>query len=288
MEQMDGAIKITDKPPPVGGFAITWGARERELRCAAIETGFWCTGMHLDMAGLYAKSSFNTPEGMAEVLRYKAPKAAADIVLSGQIPPSKYKQHEEDVSWDGIVLPLQVPHDRSVIYVGNQDHFWTFVEGAAMKYRKSLFIKVHPMTSGNDLVRATNIATRYGSTVGKTNHSVLDRCKFVLTYNSTFAIDAMVRGVRVAQFAPGYFYKTGAVTYTAGEYPDEVPDTRDVAYRLCDFLIWRYCFVFDQPPEMWVSLLTTFAGSLQRFPLPEALSYGANLQHVKKQWSFYF
>ena len=243
--------------------------------------------MHIDTCGLYQYSSLNTPEVISEIEWFKAPKSAADIVLSQECPQSKYKQNSPDrfgvdcSEFDGIVLPLQMPDDRSVKSVGTGWDFWAFVANAAKKYGKHLLLKQHPLAGSDQYDFAQRICNEHGCRQALTDHSCLKKCKFVLTYNSTFAVDAMLRGVRVAQFTPGYFYRTGAVTWTGGEFPDDVPDTTERAQKLCDWLIWRYCFNFEQPGEQWVRMLKAYAGGIRIAPLPLEFSYAMNLQYAK-------
>jgi len=280
---------ITDNPPKDGsGWALTWGEKRRETRNALAETGFWRTALHIDTHGLYANSSFNQPENMREVLRFSAPRSAADIVLSGDFPASKYRQPNEKRSWDGVILPLQVPRDRSVKVIGDQNDFWTFVRKACEKYGRNLLLKVHPYNQTYDIGNARAIANEYDVTIGNFDIDDWSRCEFVLTYCSTYCVDAFLHGVPVVQTAPGYFYKTGAVTYTAGELPDGYEDTTETAYRLADFLIWRYCFVYEQPAAAWIQMLNHFAASTATFPMTDEWCYATNLQHVIKETKAFF
>jgi hypothetical protein len=286
IRQAGDEFVVTDRPPPEGGWALAWYDKARPNRCSVVETGFWFKAMHIDAIGLYKESMLNTPEILSEIAWFKAPRSAADIVLSQECPQSKYKQNSPDrygvdmSHWDGVVLPLQMPHDRSVTTEGEPWDFWKFVEGAAKKYGKHLLLKQHPLAGSDQFSYAQRIANQHGCTVALTDHSCLKKCKFVIVYTSSFSVDAMIRGVRVAQFKPGYFYRTGAVEYTAGEYPDDVPDRTEQAQRLCDWMIWRYCFNFEQPGKQWVEMLRSFAGSTRLAPLPPEYSYAMNLQYA--------
>jgi hypothetical protein len=135
------------------------------------------------------------------------------------------------------------------------------------------------MQQDEDFLRCKRIAEAHGARCLSANHSVIEWCRFVLTYCSTFCVDCFVRGVRVAQFAPGYFDSTPAVTYTNRTLPDEVRDTTAAGRKLADFLIWRYCFSHMQSADKWEAVFRAFADAPNDvlFPLPEALSYA---QHV--------
>lgn len=280
---------VTDSPPAEGGWALEWAfkSKGRTGRSSVIETGFFWKAMHIDSLGLYQHSCLSQPEILGEIEWFKAPRSASDIVLSADNPQSKYRQNgtdrwgEDTSTWDGIVIPLQVPNDRSINSVGDCWDFWRFVEGAAKKYGKNLLLKQHPLCGSDQFQYAQRICEEHGSRIAITDFSCLKNCKFVFVYNSTFSVDAMLRGVRVAQFAPGYFSRTGAVEYTAGDYPDELPDRTEKAYKLCDWLMWRYCFCFEQPGERWIEMLRSFASSTRMAPLPIDFSYGANLEYAK-------
>jgi hypothetical protein len=84
-----------------------------------------------------------------------------------------------------------------------------------------------------------------------------------------------MRDVNVAQYAPGYFYRTGAVTYTNGRIPEpeEVTDRQERAEQVLNFLIWRYCFYSKCDPQTTIRILDAYARSSELFPLPEELSY---------------
>lgn len=288
--QYPDEFEVMSKLPKNGsdGWVLSWAFKDRPKHCAVIETGFWYQAMHIDMCGLYAKSSFNSPEALAEVYSYQPPKTAADIVLAGGFFHTKYRQSGEPIDWHGIVLPLQIPGDRSVRSVATSSKYWEFVEGACKKYGKNLLLKWHPMASETEWACAQFFANQYGSRLVRTDHSCLKHCKFVLLYNSTFAMDCFVRSIPVAQFAPGYWYETGAVTYTDGEYPGAVEDTVELGHKIANWCIWRYCFPYSFSAEKWIELLRHFSSSKDRWPLPENLSYAGNVDCISKEWVFNF
>jgi hypothetical protein len=253
-------ITISRKPIE-GAYNILWGGN--------METGFFWDAMHIDTLGLYKNSSFNTPQGIAEVDKFD--KDVTDKLLSTKIP-SKYRQTNYDVDWRGVTLACQNPNDRSVLSVGTADDWWKFYEGACKFYGKNLFVKLHPWNSGEIGERICRIAKENGCRAEKTNHSCITNAEFVLVYNSSFAVDCFLRDVAVAQFAPGYFYKTPAVTYTDRQYPTKVKKN-DWAKKLVSFLACRYCFNMQMPVDKWVNLLRHFAESKELFPLTDEWSY---------------
>jgi hypothetical protein len=258
-------------------------------RAVLYETGFFAQAAHLDTRGLWAASSFHTQEAIDRIMAYKAPERAQDVLSRAGLSPSKYVQPSAEARWGGVVLAAQVSLDHSVTTLpggrAQRDHFWAFIEGACKHYKRQLFIKMHPRLHGYDRVNYTTLAGKYGCRWGDVGLSILDHAKFVLVYNSGFAVDCWLRGVPVAQFEAGYFSDTPAVTFTMGEYPDELDsaDTAEAAQRMVDWLAWRYCYYQDMPPGAFISMLEAFARvpEGETFPLPEALSYAAQCLAMK-------
>lgn len=261
-------------------FVISWGDPAVKSSYACIETGFFWDAAHIDTVGLYRFSSLNTAHGVAAVRKFRAPRSAEDIVLGGGLPASKYRQSGRDeINWDGVVLACQNPGDRSIHRGASTEDYWRFYEGACKHYGKNLFVKLHPWNSGDIEKRMREVATEHGCRCEKTNHGVIKNAKFVLIYNSTFAVDCFVRRVPVAQFAPGYFWMSPGVTYTKGAYPDAVGDTVNDGSLLADFLIWRYCFNMAMPVQKWAKLFRHVADSRAVFPINDEFAYAANLAH---------
>ena len=263
-------------------FVVSWGGPSKSMAAGGsgvvFETGFFWDGAHVDYCGLYQNCTLGAPSARRIIGNFKAPAHAADIVLGGPTPPSKYRQTgDEEVFWDGVVLAAQNPTDRSIRVGGSTEGYWEFFEGACKKYGPHLFVKKHPWNSGDVEKRMDEIAAEYKCRCEKTNHSVIKNCKFVLVYNSTFAVDCFIRLIPVAQYAPGYFSSTPAVTYTDRELPDSVKDTVDAGMKLADFLIWRYCINMNMPIEKWVRLFKHLATTPTLFPIDGEFSYAANL-----------
>jgi len=263
-------------------FAVGWGGSIHGAKSVAMESGFFWDGMHLDTVGLYKQSSLNTAEGVAQIAKFRPPKQAADVIFGSKLPHSKYRQTNFDVEWDGVVLALENPGDRSILCGASPEDYYDFVYGACKAYQKRLFLKCHPWNSGEVFERLKSYSDEFGCRIEKCNHSVITQCALVLVWNSTFAVDCFIRGVRVAQFAPGYFYQTPAVTYTKGRYPNYVPDTTDDGYRLADFLVWNYCFNIAMPQEKWFGMLRHFRDSSELFPMNEEYCYANNVHWSEK------
>jgi hypothetical protein len=268
-KEIEVASAITENT----SYFISWGDPKQKIKCGTMETGFFWDSLHIDTLGLYSQCSLNTPYANQLIRDFKAPRSATDIILRGKNPPSKFKQSREDCLWEGVVLALQNPSDRSIHRGSSTEDYYKFVEGACKFYGKNLFLKLHPWNSGEIEQRFRSMASENGCSIGRVNHTVLDKCKFCLVYNSTFTVDCLIRGIKVAYFAPGYFYQAPGVFYTSFQYPDDVPSTVDDGYKLCDFLVWRYCWNQKIPIDNIVSLLKIFANSKDMFRLPTDLSY---------------
>lgn len=255
-------------------YYVSWGDPVSKCKTGTMETGFFWDAVHVDTIGLYSHCSLNTPAARQLIMSFKAPKPATEVVLGGKLPPSKFRQAGEKISWDGVVLALQNPTDRSIHRGSSTNDYYQFVEDACRHYGKHLFLKLHPWNSGETEARFRELALLHGCSIGKVNHSVIESCKFVLVYNSTFVVDCLIRGVTVVQYAPGYFYQCPGVNYSSFQFPDDAVSRREDGYKLCDFLIWRYCFSQGMPTSKLVDVFRAFAKSRDMFPLPEELSYG--------------
>ena len=187
-------IEGIDKTIENDVYKIFWGSlNEPSGPASVLETGFFHQASHLDTVGLYQHSSLCTPHALREIERFDAPTKAKDISMR-----SKYSQGEDNhgvVEWDGIVLALQNPTDRSIRSVASPEQYYKFVEDACIHYGSDLFIKLHPWNSGPKGDRLRAIAHKYGVNAAKINHRIIDNCKFVLVFNSTFSVDCMMRDV---------------------------------------------------------------------------------------------
>lgn len=253
-------------------LVVSWGGSIGGVKNWVLETGFFWDACHVDI-GLYKFSSLNTILGKQVVDEFKSPRSAIEVIKDSDFPESKYRQVSFPMEWEGVVLALQNPSDRSVLSVGSVEDYYSFVEGACRYYGKHLLLKAHPWNSGGVFERLKSYSDTYDCRIEKTDHTPLKKCKFVLVYNSTFSVDCMVRGTKVAQFAPGYFYQTDGVTFTNFFYPDDVNDTIDYGLRLADFLIHRYCLYSSMSVEKWKRLLFKLSQTRELFPITEEFSY---------------
>jgi hypothetical protein len=258
-------------------YLVSWGENINKIRHSVLETGFFFNAMHLDQHGLYEKSSFNFLEAKKIIEEFSAPKSWKNLLSEGKLSP-KYPQPSSYLNWDGVVVICQHHIDRSIWRVGSSGDYHRFLESAAKHYGKRALFKKHPVTLGNkdEMDRIEKIALKYGCEVAYTDTSVIDNAESVLVYNSTFVIDALMRGKHVNQFSPGYFWQSGVVQYTKGKFPSNQEKINlDYVDKFIDFLIWKYCFHKMLPLEKIAEIIKTFEASREFFPLPVELSYGS-------------
>jgi hypothetical protein len=188
---------------------------------------------------------------------------------------SRYPEEGSGLLWRGVVLAAQGP-GASVHHVSpsrSAKEYWHFVEAAVRAHQSRLLIKMHPKAGGSIRERHEALAASCGSEVGFYPSSIVDHCEYVLTFNSTFAVEALGRGVPVAQYAPGALSDTGAVTYTHWRLPRQPPQLKKAARALLGFLLFRYCFPVP-PWDVVRQVIALYRERTSLFPISEELSYG--------------
>lgn len=254
-----------------------------------LETGFWWNAAHIDPIKLYDRSLMNTDDGIEYIKNYNPPEDFITLFYNTKKPKSKYKQIGNPMHWGGVVFAAQNPYDRSVKgpstgrdytkTLGVVDWF-LFFERCCSYYGDKLLVKLHPLhkdgKKGETEIR--QIASKYKCTVEHTDHTCLEKCDHVVLACSTFSVDCMMRKVRVKQGMPGYFYKTGAVTFCDMDPKIECNDTVDMGLKLCNFMAWKYCVNATMPLEWWKQVLLSYEERSDLFPLQEKYSYAGHLK----------
>lgn len=256
-------------------FLVAWGDCAYKIRHGVMETGFFWDAIHIDSVGLYERAAFNFPLARGIIENFEAPTPWSALPIN-----PKFAQPQVASSWTGLVLACQHPGDRSVLKAGSTGDYHRFVESAAKYYGKHLFLKKHPVTLGNtdEMAFIDGLARTHGCGVGHAGRTIISQAEAVLTYNSTYAVDALMQGKHVYQFAPGYFWQTGVVQYSSRMLPTSPVDIMpQYVNRFLDFLVWKYCFHKNTPFPRIAELLNIFSTSGDLFPLPTHLSYGAFL-----------
>ncbi len=262
-------------------FAVAWMRKPPEKIPLVIgETGFFFDACHFDASGLFQASSLRGNRFLQSVESFKPPYYFADKMLRGIHQPSKFRQPDDYPNWDGVVLATQNPTDKSITDVGPPILWWMFYQNACAYYGKNLFVKIHPWVKGEDLTKMETIARASGCTYGKVSPKVVKKCKFVITYNSTFAVDCFLYGARVAYFAPGYFSECGAVSYTNWTLPDQVPDKSFSGYKLYEWLAWKYCVWTKNDTAFWDRFFKWCQIYYPHQEIPTDMSYAAHIDRV--------
>lgn len=264
-------------------WTLAWGYPLTKRRFGIAETGFFWDAMHIDMRGLYQFSSLNTAAGYRELQEFVPPESGLNLIKTASLPQSKYRQPNDEQDWNGVVFACQNPEDRSIHSVASTEDWWRFFEACCRYYGSKLFVKLHPWNRDHIESKIRSTAETYGCTVGRAGHQIIEKCEHVVLFNSTFAIDCMVRGVPVKQAAPGYFSGTGAVSMCDAEPRRPIQETIEAGHRLIDFLVWKYCFSMDCTLKDWKRRLRTFANSHELFPLPVKESYGEYLRSKQRR-----
>jgi hypothetical protein len=279
----------------IDGVYISAQRSKRDWHNPVFETGYFWKGCYIDSVGYGKDSSFNVPGSRHFIEEFTPPEDIHKTFEKAEWPHSKYSNRRIDpnVDWDGVVLAAQKPNDYSIGQVGGQEKYWKFITDACKFYGKRLFIKLHPYggfdKTGVDYhEKHKNIAKTYGASAGKSTHKCLENCEFVLTYNSTFAVDCFVRKIPVVQYSIGQFHGSYAVTF--GNYsfkkPVNIESKTAFGYQLAHFLMWRYCFPLLIPYNEWVEIFKLFTNRDIMYPLPMEFSYGANIERAWKSKAF--
>lgn len=263
-------------------FIINWGeCTPNGYRSAIIETGFFFDAVHLDRNGLYQFSSLNLNGTKDIISNYTAP---VEFPAIRPLLEPKLRQPSKHTPWEHVVLACQHPTDRSITKVGTTSDYFRFVEDACKYYGKKLFLKIHPVNNKETEAILREIASKHGCEIDRTNVSVIDNCEFVVTYNSTFVIDSILRNKPVNHYAPGYFWKTDIVNYTNREFRSTAKEL-DIEYaeKFLSFLVWKYCFHRKDTMERWNEIFKSFKDNpTHEFALPENNSYAYYILNFQK------
>jgi glycosyltransferase involved in cell wall biosynthesis len=274
--------KIADTEDP---YLVAWGYPARKHKFGVMETGFFYNAMHIDTMADYQYSSLNSFEGIRQRLDFTPRESFRDMYLNSEVIKSKYPQPDNSIKWEGVVFAAQNPRDRSVHSCASTMDWYKFYEKCCKYYGKDLLVKQHPWIGMKDKrnIAMKEIADKHGCAIGYYNHSCIDHCEHVVTFNSSFAVDCFLRGVLVKQGAMGQFWQTGAVTFCHGDPSVGCQDTVDLGYQLAEFLGWRYCWNASDNMEDWKKVFRVFAESTELFPLPEDMSYAAHIEKLSKE-----
>jgi len=250
----------------------------------AIEAGFFKTCLHIDRLGYCDGSSLNSKNFQSIFRKYSPPKDIVNILVGGT-DYGKYAQGQEQLVWNKIVFAGQIPDDRALKYGFNVrskheaiKRYLALIDKTCKYYNGNILIKLHPKLQRpkanyeSYVTEIKSIAKRHGSPCGFFDFSCIKNCQHIITGNSTFTIEALTRGLNVINLLPGYFYKTGAVTFSNEDYKKAPINLREEGLKLVNFLAWKYCF----PTENFLYCLH-YLNNKELFFLPEKFSFAAKL-----------
>lgn len=246
-----------------------------------IESGFFNEAYFIDSFGGNQFCSLNTKIGYDAVKNFKLNnrKSAKDIIFN--LPPvkrSKFNAQHGDVKNinQEIVLALQNPGDRSIMSVTNKHTYYKFVEDCCKFYGKNLFVKMHPWNNGEVLEKLQKIADKYGCSHGKGCIDLIKNANFVIAYNSTIAIDCLLRDVPYVQYGMGTFFNAFGIIFSNHTFPTKVIRSEG-GQQLCDFLIHKYCYCKQMRKYKFAKMIHHFAHSNEMFPMIDEFCYANNL-----------
>lgn len=266
-------------------FVFYWGEKplqyEYGKKYFVIESGFFNEGYFIDTYGGNQFCSLNTKIGNEAVKNFKLlnRKSAKDIIFS--LPPHKRSKFNaehgniKEIKAD-VVLALQNPSDRSIMSVTNKITYYQFVEDCCKFYGKNLFVKMHPWNNGEIYEKFVGIAEKYGCSYGKASINIIKDCHFVISYNSTIAIDCLLRSVPYVQYGLGSFFNAHGITFSNHSFPTEA-SLIDDHQNLCDFLIYKYCYYKGMTKEKFADMIKHFISSDDIFPMIDEFSYATNI-----------
>ena len=278
-------LNIRDQEGIIPEYSIYWGnlptINNKHKKYGVMETGFFYDAAFIDTIGAYQQCSLNSHYGYKAVESFELDfRPSANDLINSLHPSQKSKFNPVSGSSEKfpqtIVLACQNPTDRSICFPHCVDSYWEFVENCCKFYGKNLFLKLHPWNSNEKIIPFEKLANKYGCGIGKCNMSLLKGKEFVISFNSTIAIDCSLLGVPYVQYAMGTFWNSYGITFSNYTFPKTVKPIPN-ADKLADFLIYRYCFKKSMSKEKYVKMLNHFAKSKDIFPVNDEFCYANNL-----------
>jgi hypothetical protein len=267
-------------------YTIYWGIPTSKLhmhkKYGVMETGFFHEAAFIDTVGAYQCCSLNTKSAFDEISNFDLnnKKSAKEIIFGlAQHEQSKYNASfgRCEVFNQPIVLACQNDMDRSIGYPHSSKVYWTFIDECCKYYGKNLFIKLHPWNTGEKKDEYYKIAKKYNCEIDKCHMSLIQNKEFVISFNSTIAIDCILRDVPYVQYAMGTFWNCFGIHYSNYTLPYNI-NLIPEANKLVDFLIYRYCFnKSSMNIDKYVNMIKSYANSNKIFPLSEEYCYANNI-----------
>lgn len=267
-------------------YTVYWGLNTTKLnvhnKYGVMETGYFHNAAFIDTLGGYQNSSLNTKYAYDEISNFNlAGRKSAKEIISSLKPSmqSKYNPaHGRKEAFDQqIVLACQNPADRSITYPYSKKVYMDFVEKCCKFYGKNLFVKLHPWNSNEAAVPFYEIAKKYNCEIDKCHLSLLEGKEFVISFNSTIAVDCCLLNTPHVNYALGTFWNCFGVHYSNHTFPTAINRLENYQ-KLPDFLIHKYCFDKNMDKDLYVKMLTHYSSSNDIFPMIDIFSYANTIK----------
>ena len=283
-EKQANKFGMTYVHDPDADYTIYWGMNPTKLhnhrKYGVMETGFFKNGAFIDTVGAYQSCSLNTRDAYEQISNFdlKGRRSAKDII-------SKFRPHNQSKynATSGrkepfdqtIVLACQNQKDRSIGYPHSGKRYLEFIEACCKFYGKNLFLKLHPWNTNEYAEPYFEFAKRYGCEASKCHMSLIRGKEFVISFNSTMAVDCLLNDVPYVQFAMGTFWNCFGIHYSNYTFPTSVKPIPN-AIKLLDFLIYKYAFNKSMQAPKYASMLKHFASCNDIFPMNDEFCYANN------------
>tara|TARA_R100000995_G_scaffold84129_1_gene61885 strand:- start:269 stop:1180 length:912 start_codon:yes stop_codon:yes gene_type:complete len=284
-EEEANGYGMTYKHDNDADYTIYWGMNPTKLhshkKYGVMETGFFKNAAFIDTVGAYQACSLNTKHAYDEISNFDlGGRSSAKEIISNFSARNRSKYnatHGRKEPFDQtIVLACQNPKDRSIGYPHSGARYWEFIEECCKYYGKNLFVKLHPWNSGEYAEPFFEIGKRYGCEVSKCHMSLIKDKEFVISFNSTMAIDCILNDVPYVQYAMGTFWNCFGIHFSNYSCPSSVDPTPN-ADKLVDFLMYKYCFNKGMNKDKYAEMIKVFARSRKVFPLNDHYCYANNI-----------
>ena len=270
-------------------YTLYWGLNPTSLhhhkKYGVMETGFFNEAAFIDTIGAYQCCSLNTKIAYDTISNFdlNGRRSAKDIIFS--LKPTNQSKYNATFGRvekfdQTIVLACQNHKDRSIGYPHSDRVYFNFIEDCCKFYGKNLFIKLHPWNSGELKDPYYEIAKKYNCEIDKCHMSLITGKEFVISFNSTIAIDCLLRDVPYAQYAIGTFWNCFGINFTNYSFPIRVNPISN-AENLPNFLIYKYCFNKKMHSNKYAKMINLYASSTEIFPLNDEFCYANNLNLIE-------
>lgn len=266
-------------------YSLYWGCQPSSNnihdKYGVMETGFFYDAAFIDTVGSYHHCSLNSVKGFSYVASFDLNGRPSAKQIVNSLKPSQRSKFNpaagnvKSIS-QPIILACQNPTDRSICFPHSVKKYWEFVEGCCKFYGKNLFVKLHPWNSNEKILPFQKLADKYGCGIGKCALDLIIGKDFVISFNSTIAIDCLLRDVPYVQYAMGTFWNSWGIHFSNYTFPKTVklkPDSQ----KLADFLVYRYCFNKSMDKKKYTRMIKHFANSKDLFPINDEFCYANNL-----------